>query len=113
MKDEGAHNIAILSALPYFMTPFTSFPPLENQVEATKFTEVGFHGRDVDQIIRDLVEISVNMTKKRRGEMVRAEAQLVVEQKILTLLVGDNSPQRYVHSFHFTHMRLQRFGYHR
>jgi ATP-dependent protease HslVU (ClpYQ) ATPase subunit len=34
-------------------------------VEATKFTEVGFHGRDVDQIIRDLVEISINMTKKR------------------------------------------------
>lgn len=35
------------------------------QVEATKFTEVGFHGRDVDQIIRDLVEVSVSMTKKR------------------------------------------------
>jgi len=39
--------------------------PSFQQVEATKFTEVGFHGRDVDQIIRDLVEVSVNMTKKR------------------------------------------------
>lgn len=52
---------------PSFPPPLTSrhlvFGVL--QVEATKFTEVGFHGRDVDQIIRDLIEVSVNMTKKR------------------------------------------------
>lgn len=39
------------------------------KVEATKFTEVGFHGKDVDQIIRDLVDISISMTKKRFKEV--------------------------------------------
>jgi ATP-dependent HslUV protease ATP-binding subunit HslU len=39
-------------------------------VEATKFTEVGFHGKDVDQIIRDLVDISINMTKKKLKEVM-------------------------------------------
>ena len=38
-------------------------------MEATKFTEVGFHGKDVDQIIRDLVDISINMTKQRIKEV--------------------------------------------
>ena len=44
------------------------------KVEATKFTEVGFHGRDVDQIIRDLVEASIALTRKRKAEAFRAEA---------------------------------------
>ena len=39
------------------------------KVEATKFTEVGFHGKDVDQIIRDLVDISINMTRQRIKEV--------------------------------------------
>jgi len=39
------------------------------KVEATKFTEVGFHGKDVDQIIRDLLDISISMTKKRLKEV--------------------------------------------
>lgn len=43
------------------------------KVEATKFTEVGFHGKDVDQIIRDLVDISISMTKKRLKEVGCAE----------------------------------------
>jgi ATP-dependent HslUV protease ATP-binding subunit HslU len=40
------------------------------KVEATKFTEVGFHGKDVDQMIKDLVEISIGMVKKRLREVV-------------------------------------------
>ncbi len=52
-QTEIARRIAKMSDAPFI------------KVEATKFTEVGFHGRDVDQIIRDLVEVSVNMTKKR------------------------------------------------
>lgn len=43
------------------------------KVEATKFTEVGFHGKDVDQIIRDLLDISISMTKKRLKEVGGAE----------------------------------------
>ena len=75
-KTEIARRIAKLSDAPFI------------KVEATKFTEVGFHGRDVDQIIRDLVEISVNMTKKRRSEAIKAEAQKAVEEKILQVLTG-------------------------
>jgi len=75
-KTEIARRIAKLSDAPFI------------KVEATKFTEVGFHGRDVDQIIRDLVEISVNMTKKRRSEAIKAEAQKAVEEKILQILTG-------------------------
>jgi ATP-dependent HslUV protease ATP-binding subunit HslU len=52
-KTEIARRIAKLSQAPFI------------KVEATKFTEVGFHGKDVDQIIRDLVDVSINMTKKR------------------------------------------------
>jgi ATP-dependent protease HslVU (ClpYQ) ATPase subunit len=43
------------------------------KVEATKFTEVGFHGKDVDQIIRDLLDISISMTKKRLKEVGSVE----------------------------------------
>ena len=43
------------------------------KVEATKFTEVGFHGKDVDQIIRDLLDVSISMTKKRLKEVGGAE----------------------------------------
>lgn len=75
-KTEIARRIAKLSDAPFI------------KVEATKFTEVGFHGRDVDQIIRDLVEISVNMTKKRRSEAIKSEAQKAVEEKVLQILTG-------------------------
>ena len=59
-KTEIARRIAKLSQAPFI------------KVEATKFTEVGFHGKDVDQIIRDLVDISINMTKKRIRDERRA-----------------------------------------
>lgn len=60
-------------------------------MEATKFTEVGYHGRDVDQIIRDLMDISMNLTKKKKTEELREEAKLLVEERILDLLLGSPS----------------------
>ncbi len=53
------------------------------KVEATKFTEVGYHGRDVDSIIRDLMDVSYQLTKKVHMERVRATALKRVESKIL------------------------------
>lgn len=58
------------------------------KVEATKFTEVGFHGKDVDTIIRDLVDISINMTKKRIKEEIKQKVAYAVEERILDTLVG-------------------------
>lgn len=58
------------------------------KVEATKFTEVGYHGRDVDQIVRDLMDVSMAQTKKRTTEKLREEAKLLVEERILDILVG-------------------------
>ena len=60
----------------------------QKKVEATKFTEVGYHGRDVDQIIRDLMDISMNLTKKKKTDELREEAKLLVEERILDLLIG-------------------------
>ena len=61
------------------------------KVEATKFTEVGYVGRDVEQIIRDLVEISISKTKENMGKVVRAQAEKNAEEKVLDVLVGDKS----------------------
>jgi ATP-dependent HslUV protease ATP-binding subunit HslU len=61
------------------------------KVEATKFTEVGFHGKDVDQIIRDLVEISINMTKKRIRDDMKVQAKANVEKIIVEAIIGENS----------------------
>ena len=64
-QTEIARRIAKLSQAPFI------------KVEATKFTEVGFHGKDVDQIIRDLVEVSITMTKKKLKEVRRCLVNLV------------------------------------
>tara|TARA_Y100000590_G_scaffold83785_1_gene93420 strand:- start:6229 stop:7539 length:1311 start_codon:yes stop_codon:yes gene_type:complete len=61
------------------------------KVEATKFTEVGYVGRDVEQIIRDLLEISITKTKEKMGKAVRAHAEKNAEEKVLDALVGDKS----------------------
>ena len=58
------------------------------KVEATKFTEVGYVGRDVEQIIRDLVETSISKTKIQMGKEVRAHAEKNAEEKILDVLVS-------------------------
>ena len=61
------------------------------KVEATKFTEVGYVGRDVEQIIRDLVEISITKTKIQMGVEVKAQAEKNAEEKILDVLVSKTS----------------------
>lgn len=75
-KTEVARRMAKLSDAPFL------------KVEATKFTEVGYHGRDVDQIVRDLMDVSMNLTKKRQMEKLRGEAKLLVEDRILDMLSG-------------------------
>ena len=58
------------------------------KVEATRFTEVGYVGRDVEQIIRDLIEIAIAMEKEKKRKEVHAKAQLSAEEKVLDALVG-------------------------
>merc|ERR1719502_1498272 len=81
-KTEIARRMAKLSQAPFL------------KVEATKYTEVGFHGKDVDQIIRDLVDISINITKKRIKEEIKDQVNNAVENRILDALVGPNTDQR-------------------
>lgn len=75
-KTEVARRLANLVNAPFI------------KVEATKFTEVGFHGRDVDMIIRDLVEVSSNLTTKTRTAQLREEVKAAAEDKVLELLCG-------------------------
>jgi len=75
-KTEVARRMASLSDAPFL------------KVEATKFTEVGYHGRDVDQIVRDLMDVSMALTKKRQMEKLRGEASAMVEERILDMLCG-------------------------
>ncbi len=63
------------------------------KVEATKFTEVGYVGRDVDQIARDLVEEAIRLEKERRREAVREAASKAAMDRLLTALVGDNASE--------------------
>lgn len=61
------------------------------KVEATKFTEVGYVGRDVEQIIRDLVEIGISLVREKKREAVKAKAHLAAEERVLDALVGDTA----------------------
>ena len=61
------------------------------KVEATRFTEVGYVGRDVEQIIRDLIEIAIAMIRERKRKEVNAKAQLLAEEKVLDQLVGSKA----------------------
>ncbi|MEL0242122.1 MAG: ATP-dependent protease ATPase subunit HslU, partial [Pelagibacteraceae bacterium] len=61
------------------------------KVEATKFTEVGYVGKDVEQIIRDLIEISIALVKEKKRKEVLAKAQLAAENRVLEVLVGKNA----------------------
>ena len=58
------------------------------KVEATRFTEVGYVGRDVEQIVRDLIEIAISMEKVKKRKEVYAKAQKLAEEKVLDALVG-------------------------
>jgi ATP-dependent HslUV protease ATP-binding subunit HslU len=75
-KTEIARRLARLADAPFI------------KVEATKFTEVGYVGRDVDTIVRDLVEISVKQTREHAMRGVRSRAQEAAEERILDVLVG-------------------------
>jgi ATP-dependent HslUV protease ATP-binding subunit HslU len=61
------------------------------KVEATRFTEVGYVGRDVEQIIRDLIEIAIAMEKEKKRKEVKAKAELKAEEKVLDSLVGNKA----------------------
>ncbi len=78
-KTEIARRLAKLAGAPFL------------KVEATKFTEVGYVGRDVEQIIRDLVEVAIVQTRERKRKDVEARAQLAAEERVLDALVGANA----------------------
>jgi ATP-dependent HslUV protease ATP-binding subunit HslU len=61
------------------------------KVEATRFTEVGYVGRDVEQIIRDLIEIAIALEKEKKRKEVHAKAQMLAEEKVLDALVGNKA----------------------
>lgn len=78
-KTEIARRLARLANAPFI------------KVEATKFTEVGYVGRDVEQIIRDLVEVAINAERERHREDVRTKAMAKAEERVLTVLVGEHA----------------------
>ena len=78
-KTEIARRLARLANAPFI------------KVEATKFTEVGYVGRDVEQIVRDLVEVGILQTRERKRKDVQARAQQAAEERVLDALVGANA----------------------
>ncbi len=78
-KTEIARRLAKLAQAPFI------------KVEATKFTEVGYVGRDVEQIVRDLLETAIQMTRERLRKEVEAKAELAAEERVLEALVGANA----------------------
>ena len=75
-KTEISRRLARLAGAPFL------------KVEATKFTEVGYVGRDVEQIVRDLVEIGIGLTRERKRRDVQARAHLAAEDRVVDALVG-------------------------
>ena len=61
------------------------------KVEASKYTEVGHHGRDVESMVRDLLELGINMVRGEQAGVVRERAEAAVEQRLVSLLMGDSS----------------------
>ncbi len=86
-KTEIARRLAKLAGAPFI------------KVEATKFTEVGYVGRDVDQIIRDLVEVGISLVKETKRKAVIAKAQAAAEERVLDALVGKGSSSATRESF--------------
>ncbi len=58
------------------------------KIEATKFTEVGYHGRDVDSMIRDLLDLGIKMVRTEQAQTVRVKAEEAVEQRLVSILLG-------------------------
>ena len=61
------------------------------KVEATRFTEVGYVGRDVEQIVRDLVELAISMEKTKKRKEVKAKVQKLAEERVLDAIVGSKA----------------------
>ena len=86
-KTEIARRLAKLVGAPFV------------KVEATKFTEVGYVGRDVEQIIRDLVEAAIHLVRDLRRKEVRSRAEARAEDRVLAALVGENASEATKDSF--------------
>ena len=86
-KTEISRRLAKLAQAPFL------------KIEATKFTEVGYVGRDVEQIIRDLVEISIKMVRELRRKEVSAKAELFAEERVIDALVGTSANENTRQSF--------------
>jgi ATP-dependent HslUV protease ATP-binding subunit HslU len=78
-KTEISRRLAKLAGAPFL------------KVEATKFTEVGYVGRDVEQIVRDLVEVAITLTREKKRKDVHTRAQQAAENRVLDALVGANA----------------------
>jgi ATP-dependent HslUV protease ATP-binding subunit HslU len=78
-KTEIARRLAKLAGAPFL------------KVEATKFTEIGYVGRDVESIVRDLLEAAITMTRERLRKEVTARAELAAEERVIEALVGQNA----------------------
>lgn len=79
-KTEIARRLASLLKAPFV------------KVEATKFTEVGYVGRDVEAMIRDLLEVAIRMTREEQAELVRSRAETTAKDRLVGILLGDDTP---------------------
>jgi len=86
-KTEIARRLAKLAQAPFI------------KIEATKFTEVGYVGRDVESIVRDLMEVSINMVREKHRKSVRARAEQAAENRLLDALVGESASEQTRQSF--------------
>lgn len=80
-KTEIARRLAKLAGAPFL------------KVEATKFTEVGYVGRDVESIVRDLMEVAIGLVKERLRKEVRAKAEAAAEERVVSALVGGHASE--------------------
>src|SRR5437762_4190705 len=85
-KTEVSRRLAKLAQAPFI------------KVEASKFTEVGYVGRDVESIIRDLTELAINMVREEEKEKVRVRAREQAEERVLDLLLPPVRPERRIHA---------------
>jgi len=86
-KTEISRRLAKLAKAPFI------------KIEATKFTEVGYVGRDVEQIVRDLVESAINMTREHMRDEVKAAAQNAAEERVLHAIAGENAREQTLEMF--------------
>ncbi|WP_417515944.1 ATP-dependent protease ATPase subunit HslU [Minwuia sp.] len=78
-KTEISRRLAKLAEAPFI------------KIEATKFTEVGYVGRDVEQIVRDLVEMAISLVREKKRREVKAKAEIAAEERVLDALVGESA----------------------